>query len=134
MEERETIERVTKVIQANTVLYVGKHKRYDTGDTTGEINAAGIRDLLHRLADYEDTGLTPAQIAAQNYSEQPLTMAELRKMDGQAVYCLELNTEVRVSARKTGWIEVHWPVPVEKECCKAHGLTLYRTKPAEVLE
>lgn len=63
----------------------------------------------------------------------PLTMPELRKMDGQTVYCLELNTDVRVAARKTGWITVHWPLLNEKECCKAHGLTLYRSKPEEVL-
>lgn len=62
---------------------------------------------------------------------QPLTMAELRKMDGETVYCLELNTEVRVSARKTGWINIHYPLPVEKDCCKALGLTLYRTRPKE---
>lgn len=63
--------------------------------------------------------------------QQPLTMAELRKMNGETVYCLELNTMVRVSARKTGWITIHYPLPGEYDCCKALGLTLYRTQPED---
>lgn len=64
-------------------------------------------------------------------AQQPLTMAELRNMNGETVYCLELNTEVRVSARKTGWITIHYPLPSENDCCKALGLTLYRTRPED---
>ena len=63
---------------------------------------------------------------------QPLGMADLRNMDNMSVYCLELNAYVRVVARKTGWITIHWPLLNEKECCKAHGLTLYRSRPEEV--
>lgn len=78
----------------------------------------------------------PGNVSFEKYIPQkvaaPLTTQELRGMNDQTVYCLELNTEVRVSARKTGWIEVHWPLPNEKDCCKAHGLTLFRTRPAEV--
>ena len=65
---------------------------------------------------------------------QPLTMVDLRSMDGKTVYCLELNMEVRVATRRTGWITVHWPLPMEKECCKAHGLTLYRRNPYDSCE
>ena len=67
----------------------------------------------------------------QPQPQQPLTMAELRKMNGETVYCLELNTMVRVSARKTGWITIHYPLPGEYDCCKALGLTLYRTQPED---
>lgn len=86
-----------------------------TSDEMREAVRAGI-DALQEKAERE----------AQ---PQPLTMAELRSMDGKAVYCLELNTEVRVATRRTGWITVHWPLPNEKECCKANGLTLYRRNP-----
>lgn len=93
---------------------------------------------VHRIGQYPhiklgealDLALTALQEkAVRDAQPQPLTMAELRSMDGKAVYCLELNTEVRVVTRKTGWITVHWPLPMEKECCKAHGLTLYRRNP-----
>lgn len=86
-----------------------------TSDEMREAVRAGI-DALREKAERE----------AQPH---PLTMAELRSMGGNTVYCLELNTEVRVVTRKTGWITVHWPLPMEKECCKAHGLTLYRRNP-----
>ena len=57
--------------------------------------------------------------------ELPLTTQELRKMDGERVYCLELNEEVRVSARKTGFIKVM----DDKESYPSIGLTLYRRRP-----
>ena len=58
--------------------------------------------------------------------ELPLTTQELRKMDGERVYCLELNEEVRVSARKTGLIKVI----DDKENYLSIGLTLYRRRPS----
>ncbi len=58
--------------------------------------------------------------------ELPLTTQELRKMDGERVYCLELNEEVRVSARKTGFIKVM----DDKENYPSIGLTLYRRRPS----
>ena len=60
---------------------------------------------------------------------EPLSASELRRMDGQVVYCLELNMGVKVAARKTGWITVHYPLTKETYCEKAHGLTLYRRTP-----
>lgn len=101
------------------------------------------RDRMQQTVDYaKRNGLTPPNLSKdiEAYSmaidalrmqekkdQQPLTMAELRKMDGETVYCLELNTEVRVAARNTGWINIHYPI----DCCKAHGLTLYRTRPED---
>lgn len=58
--------------------------------------------------------------------ELPLMTQELRKMDGERVYCLELNEEVRVSARKTGLIKVI----DDKENYLSIGLTLYRRRPS----
>ena len=58
--------------------------------------------------------------------ELPLTTRELRKMDGERVYCLELNEEVRVSARETGFIKV----TDDKENYPSIGLTLYRRRPS----
>ena len=57
----------------------------------------------------------------------PLGLEELRKMDGQKVYCLDLNTEVTVSAAKTGLIYVSNLNYV----LKASDVTLYRKRPGE---
>ena len=64
--------------------------------------------------------------------QQPLTMAELRKMDGETVYCLELNTEVKIHARKYGFINVSYKFPGEYGEFKAMGLTLYRARPEDL--
>ena len=64
---------------------------------------------------------------AQTRHGEPLGIAELRYMDKQIVYCLELNMEVRVAAARTGWVTIHYPLQSENYCEKAHGLTLYRT-------
>ena len=93
--------------------------------------------IIQRLAAYENTGLEPEEIMAalqkkDSHKQNPLTQDELRKMNGATVYCLELNTEARVSAYKTGWITIHYPLPRETDCCKAKDVTLFRTKPKEV--
>lgn len=54
-----------------------------------------------------------------------LTQMELRKMDGQTVWCAELNMEGRVSAYRTGWINFVTP----NDCVKAKDVTLYRRRP-----
>ena len=89
-------------------------------------------DVLNHCIDSVKTFREPK---ANNFCEQqpPLTMAELRNMNDEIVYCLELNIEVRVSARKTGWIYLHYPVGRESDCCAAKDVTLYRTRLKEEL-
>lgn len=93
----------------------------------------GENDLLYRKRK------EMAEIALQALREQeerekqpqPLTMAELRKMNGETVYCLELNTEVMILARKVGFVDVLYQFPGVYGECKAMELTLYRTRPEE---
>ena len=59
-------------------------------------------------------------------AEVPLTTQELRKMDGEQVFCLDMNEEVRVVARKKGFIQV----TNDKEIHLITGLTLYRHRPS----
>ena len=56
------MERLTKVINAcGKIVVVYTHGKYkDT--TTGEMRHEDIRNVMRRLSDYEDTGLTPEQI------------------------------------------------------------------------
>ncbi len=55
------------------MLYAGKHKQYETLDIPAEVNSAGVREILQRLADYEDTGL------------EPEICAEYKKFEDEAV-------------------------------------------------
>lgn len=56
------MERLTKWA-FDAVVYVGPDAQYQsTGDTAAEMTPAEIRTALKRLAEYEDTGLTPAEI------------------------------------------------------------------------
>ncbi len=58
--------------------------------------------------------------------ENPLTIYELRQINGETVYCLDMNEEVRVVARKKGFIQV----TNDKEIHRITGLTLYRHRPS----
>lgn len=69
--------------------------------------------------------------ALMKREEQPLTMAELRQMNGETVYCLELNADVKISAPKVGLIYVTYNIPGKYGDLKAMGLTLYHRKPEE---
>lgn len=56
------MERLTRVIKAHgkSVVVYTKGKYEDT--TAGEMEHKDIRNVMKRLSDYEDTGLTPEQI------------------------------------------------------------------------
>lgn len=56
----------------SAVMYTGKHTKMPGLDTAGTMRVAAQRDVMARLADYEDTGLTPEQITE-------LLQASLRK-------------------------------------------------------
>ena len=54
------MERLTKRAEG-TVVYAGGYKQYEGGDIPAEVSTQGVRELLVRLAEYEDTGLGPEQ-------------------------------------------------------------------------
>ena len=60
------MERLTER-QAGTVGYIGRHARRIPGmaEPAETMRVAATRDVLQRLADYEDTGLDPVQIKAK---------------------------------------------------------------------
>ena len=51
------MERLTKRFE-RVVCYIGKNKQNDE-DTAAEMSVPAIRDVLGKLAEYEDTGLPP---------------------------------------------------------------------------
>lgn len=52
------MERLTKRING-VVVYVGAKNPYSTGQIPCEVEPAGVREMMDRLAAHEDTGLTP---------------------------------------------------------------------------
>ena len=43
------------------VTYIGASNEYETGQIACEVGSQGVRELLERVAAYEDTGLEPEQ-------------------------------------------------------------------------
>lgn len=56
------MERLTERNSAG-VGYIGKHTQLPGLESASTMRVAAIRDVMQRLAEYEDTGLTPEQIA-----------------------------------------------------------------------
>lgn len=53
--------RLTKRV-GGTVVYAGGCKQYEGGDIPAEVSPQGVRELLVRLAEYEDTGMAPEDV------------------------------------------------------------------------
>lgn len=79
---------------------------------------------LCRVSDYLNS---LCEIYVSSPRAIPLTLVDLRQMDGQTVYCLDLNEDVRVIAYKKGLIQI----TDERANYCVTGLTLYRTNPIE---
>lgn len=56
------MERLTKRING-VVVYVGAKNPYSTGQIPCEVEPAGVREMMDRLAAYEDTRLSPQAFA-----------------------------------------------------------------------
>ena len=59
------MERLTKRRNGVTT-YIGKENSYDTGQIPAELNVVARREILERLADYEDTERRPEEVQALN--------------------------------------------------------------------
>ena len=44
------------------VVYIGRHTKMPGIDSASSMRVAAVRDVMDRLAAYEDTGLSPEQI------------------------------------------------------------------------
>ena len=89
------------------------------GAVTEQAFESGYRTAMQMLM----AGLS--QPEGKTTAELPLTTQELRKMNGEWVFCLEMNEEVKVVAYKKGFIRV----TNDKESHHINGLTLYRRRP-----
>lgn len=91
---------------------------------------AALRAKLYR---YEDTGLEPEQVMEQAAPKpnEPLSLAELREMNGEPVWCADLKKWGILEVDDIGFVvtfdHLVWCIEVEK-------LTLYRRKPEDADE
>ena len=46
----------------NEIGYVGRHTKFPGLENASSMRVAAIREVMQKLADYEDTGLDPEQI------------------------------------------------------------------------
>lgn len=109
------MERLTRRING-VVVYVGAKNPYSTGQIPCEVEPAGVREMMDRLAAYEDTGLTPEEVAAlvKDWSDLCTIVGEcggidrMRELaeadkDGRLVVlpCKAGDTVYEVTSRKT---------------------------------
>ena len=62
------MERLTER-NSNGVGYIGEHTKFPGFDCAGTMRVAAVREVMERLAEYEDTGLSPEQIVASMRTE-----------------------------------------------------------------
>lgn len=63
---------------AGMITYVGKHTKLLGVECAASMRVAATRDVMQRLADYEDTGLTPEEIAeiSRHYADAAVQVAQ----------------------------------------------------------
>ena len=63
------MERLTKRCNG-VVTYIGASNEYETGQIACEVEPQGVRELLERLAAYEDTGLEPEEVLPKDKADE----------------------------------------------------------------
>lgn len=84
-----------------TVVYAGGYKQYEGGDIPAEVSPQGVRELLVRLAEYEDTGLTPEQCAEYAKADREGRYIVLRDAEQEGVKRLRELAEADKDGRVT---------------------------------
>ncbi|WP_440554235.1 hypothetical protein [Vescimonas sp.] len=75
------MERLTKRIDG-VVVYVGTRNPYSTGQIPCEVDSAGVREMMYRLAAYEDTELEPESVEALKLSMMGKAISEIAEFNG----------------------------------------------------
>ena len=75
------MERLTRRIKG-VVVYVGTKNPYSTGQIPCEVDSAGVREMMYRLAAYEDTWLEPESVEAIKLSMMGKAISEIVEFEG----------------------------------------------------
>lgn len=94
-----------------------------------------VLDMVSKINEANELALVALkEKAGLEKQPQPLTMAELRNMNGETVYCEDVNADVKIHAYKVGFIYVEYKDAFEYVLFKAKDVTLYRHNPKEDAE
>lgn len=63
------MERLTKRIDG-VVVYVGTRNPYSTGQIPCEVDSAGVREMMYRLAAYEDSRCAPEEVLPKDKADE----------------------------------------------------------------
>jgi hypothetical protein len=63
------MERLTKRI-AGVVVYVGTRNPYSNGQIPCEVDSAGVREMMYRLAAYEDSRCAPEEVLPKDKADE----------------------------------------------------------------
>lgn len=63
------MERLTKRI-AGVVVYVGTRNPYSIGQIPCEVDSAGVREMMYRLAAYEDSRCAPEEVLPKDKADE----------------------------------------------------------------
>lgn len=91
------------------VTYIGASNEYETGQIACEVGSQGVRELMERVAAYEDTGCEPEQIVkakdaleyAYGNADRIIELAEADK-DGRLVVLPCEEAERALEAKQNG--------------------------------
>lgn len=114
------MERLTRRING-VVVYVGAKNPYSTGQIPCEVEPAGVREMMDRLAAYEDSKLTPERCA------------EFARADAEGRYIVMRDAEQEGVARLRELAEADRAGRLVVLPCKV-GDKLYRVFYGEILE
>lgn len=93
-------ERLTKRING-VVVYVGTNNPHMTGQIPCEVEPAGVREMMVRLAAYEDKGLEPEEVLPKDKADETalklMRLADLESLCSYTRLC-ELPRPTRTDA------------------------------------
>lgn len=97
------MERLTKRING-VVVYVGAKNPYSTGQIPCEVEPAGVREMMERLAAYEDKELEPEEVLPKDKADE-IALKLMRLADLESI-CSYTRLRELAEADKGGRLEV----------------------------
>lgn len=111
------MDRLTERVQranGDVVVYIGPQRVHEDADVPAEVTPSGVREILHRLAAYEDTGLEPEEVTAIKHAFMGREIAKITEFDGIPIQRLQELARAEKDGRPVVQdIFALWPI----ECC-----------------
>lgn len=102
------MERLTKRI-AGVVVYVGTRNPYPNGQIPYKVDSAGVREMMYRLAAYEDSRCAPEEVLPKDKADE-IALKLMRLADLESLCGIDRLREL-AEADKDGRLVVLPDVP-----------------------